>query len=633
MSAVTGFVASAALAFTPIEAIACTSIDLKTWAPWVRRRDDFLDCRFRVGVRVIPVGLLPYRQGWGSDARPSRSTLGQCANRVSLVRFASRYANEDTFLSVECACGVNELAQRAGQVRNLAPAFIARSYDDREYCGFIPRFRCHRLDPIVCLLAGEGTRQLSTRMENPSCSHGATEHDSNRDRRQNPENNDFRDDPHNPPVLLSEGIIIVINDVALIACSSQYDRARQYSARAEAPQQRSGSSDVDWASAYEFSSVDRASCSDAPQRETVCECQDGGQGYEQTCEHDEHWLHAAPVRHFYVDRVNAFRTLPSACGFDLASLKVAGNVEGIAALGGGMIQFSFQTLHGQGQLEIERVPICRKMRATMAIRADARDISDVVWTPVAQSPDVVSFQVRAATRCGEWGRLTAAFAMTVGSLQHVIPHIAAPLEDCAGGLIDLRARGRARSQCAQSQVGKRGFGFCLTGQVICFKIDFSEGSQAEDYCFPIHTLDVRLGFCFPPRTHEYTVEADSAAFPLLREDEQIFAVLRMVADSTIAGTHFHRPTLALPRVTQAAVGFVLVSISDNASAVPCEDKDAGKSGGGGDASLLLTAVARVDLSPTMVGLMDYEWPVHQRTLHFGTQMRKPGPHAGLRLAA
>ncbi len=46
MSAVTGFVASAALAFTPIEAIACTSIDLKTWAAWVRRRADLLTAVF-----------------------------------------------------------------------------------------------------------------------------------------------------------------------------------------------------------------------------------------------------------------------------------------------------------------------------------------------------------------------------------------------------------------------------------------------------------------------------------------------------------------------------------------------------------------------------------------------------------
>ncbi len=582
---------------------------------------------------MIPVGFLPYRQEWGSGARLSRSTLGQCANRVSLVRVAGRYADEDTFLSVECACGVNELAQRARQIRDLAPALIARAYDDREYCGFIPKFGCHRLDPIVCLLAGEGTRQLSTRMENPSCSHGAAEHDSKWDRRQNPENNDFRDDPHNPPVLLSDAIIIVINDFALITCIGQDDRARRYSVRFEAPQQQSGSSVDDWMSACELSSVDRAACSDAPQRETVCQCQNGGQGYEQTCEHDEHRLHAAPVRHFCVDRVNAFRALLSACGFDLASLEVAGSVERIAALGGGMIQFSFQTLHGQGQLKIERVPICREMRATMAIRADARDISDVVRTPVAQSPDVVSFQVRTSTRCGEWGRLTAAFAMTVGSLQHVISHIAASLEDCAGDLIDLRAWWRARGQCAQPQVGKRCHGFLLTGQVICFKIDLPKWCQPEDYRFSIDTLDVRLGFCFPPRTHEYTVEADSAAFPLLREDEQIFAVLRMVADSAIAGTHFHRSALALPRVTQAAVGLVLVSVSDNTSAVPCEDKDAGKGGGGGDASLLLTAVARVDLSPTVVGLMDYEWPVHRRTLHVETQTRKQEPHSVRRLAA
>lgn len=298
-----------------------------------------------------------------------------------------------------------------------------------------------------------------------------------------------------------------------------------------------------------------------------------------------------------------------------------------------MIQFSFQTLHGQDQSKIKRVPICRKMGATMAIRADARDISNVVWTPVAQSPDVVSFQVRTSTRCGEWGRLTAAFAMTVGSLQHVIPHIAAPLEDCAGGLIDLRAWGGARSQCAQPQVGKRGFGFWLTCQVICFKIHFSKRGQPEDNRFAIDALNVGLHFRFPARAHEYAIKADSAAFPLLREDEQIFAVLRMVSNCAISRPHRHRPTLALPRVTQTAVGFMLVSISDNASAVPCEDKDAGKGGGGGDASLLLTAIARVDLSPTVVGLMDYEGPVHRRTLHGETQTRKPEPYAEPRLAA
>ncbi|WP_342657102.1 hypothetical protein NPJ82_09110 [Sphingomonas sp. NY01] len=571
---------------------------------------------------MIPVGTLPYRQGRGRGVRLSRSKFGERGDRIGFVRLTRRDPDKDTFVSVERAYRINELPQRPGQVRNLAPALITRAHDDTEYRGLTPGFICHRLDPIVCLVAGEGTRPVSTRVENLPCSDGATEHDSHWDRRQNPENNDFRDDAHNPSVLLSGTIDIVINDAALNTSSDQHDRVRLSAVRTEATRQQSGSPGRDQVCGYALLSVDRAACPKIHQREAVCQCQDDRQGYEHACEHDEHRLHAAQVPELCVDRVNASRALPR-----------ARNIDRIAASTGGMIQFSFQTLHGQCQLGIERVSIRRKMRTAMAIRADACDISDVVRASVTQSPDVMSFQIGAAARCGEWGWLTAAFTGAVCSLQHVIPHITAALKDSSGGLIDLRAWGCARGQCAQPQVGKHRLWFWLTGQVICFKIRFSKRGQPEDYRFAVDTLDVGLHFRFPARAHEYAVKADSAAFPLLREDEQIFAVLRMVADSAITRTHFHRPTLALPRVTQAAVGFVLVSVSDNASAVSCEDKDAGKGGGGRDASLLLTAVARVDLLPTVVGLMDYEGPVHRRTLHREAQARKPEPYAEPRLAA
>lgn len=114
--------------------------------------------RVCLGVRVILSCLLSHRQDWGRGIRLLRSTLEQCADRISLVRFAGRDADEDTFLGVECACRVDELAQRARQIWDLASAIIAGAHDDTEDCGLAPGFRCHRLDPIVCLFSGGRTR-------------------------------------------------------------------------------------------------------------------------------------------------------------------------------------------------------------------------------------------------------------------------------------------------------------------------------------------------------------------------------------------------------------------------------------------------------------------------------------------
>jgi hypothetical protein len=100
----------------------------------------------------------------------------------------------------------------------------------------------------------------------------------------------------------------------------------------------------------------------------------------------------------------------------------------------------------------------------------------------------------------------------------------------------------------------------------------------------------------------------AAAAGLRRAKEEVFALLDMITDSTIAPLELHVANLTFAEVTKDAIFRPAVAIAVLFTRRPNKEKNYRMCGRGADAALLLTVINGVDVTPSVVVV-----PLQKRT--------------------
>lgn len=255
------------------------------------------------------------------------------------------------------------------------------------------------------------------------------------------------------------------------------------------------------------------------------------------------------------------------------------------------------------------------MCPAVAVRTDGDDEANVIRPSIAQAPNVMSFQVRATMRRYEWGRISACLAVALCSLKDIVAYVAAALVDRSNGLSRLRLGWSACGNRTPTQLLKVNAWGRGLGDIIRFQVQLSQGRELENDSLPLLIIHPILRLELPASTGEQPLKANGAAAAFLREDEQIFALLGMIANRSVAADHEHVTVLTLPGVPEGAVVLIPVLVPDQPSTMTGEDENAGSVSWSGNPALLLTAKGTVDVFATIVVLVDDEWPMHPKTMH------------------
>lgn len=255
------------------------------------------------------------------------------------------------------------------------------------------------------------------------------------------------------------------------------------------------------------------------------------------------------------------------------------------------------------------------MRPAVAVWADTDDEANVVRSSIAQAPNVVSFKVGTAMRGYERGRIFACLAIPLCALEDIVAHVAAALVDRSHRLSWLRLGWSTRSNRSPTQLLEINAWGRRLSDVIRFQVQLPQGRELENDSLPLLTIHPILRLELPAGTGEQSLKANGSAAGFLREDEQVFAILSMITNRSVAADHEHVTVLALPGVPEGAVVLVPVLVANQPGTVTRENEDAGRVCGSRYATLLLTAEAAVDVFATIVVLVNDERPMHPKMMH------------------
>lgn len=270
--------------------------------------------------------------------------------------------------------------------------------------------------------------------------------------------------------------------------------------------------------------------------------------------------------------------------------------------------------NGRRQTCVKRLAIRSKMSASVTVGAYASDVSDIVRTAVAQTPDMVSFKIRTPKFRQEWRRLIAPLANTVCPGEHIIANVSAAFVHGTRGSGRCGWREAGCGNSSGSQIDERGRWRQFGLQAGSFAIQLRLRHQVENDRWPRRTVDVRLGLDIPAGARKNAFEADPAALRLLCKDEQVFARCGVIADTAIARYHLHGALLPLACVAKAAVIVKAIAVANPMAGMTSEDENPRCAGGRRNATLLLAAERPMDVSTAVIGLVDDEGPKHRGIL-------------------
>lgn len=271
----------------------------------------------------------------------------------------------------------------------------------------------------------------------------------------------------------------------------------------------------------------------------------------------------------------------------------------------------FLRKNGRRQSCVERLAIRSKMSASVTVGADASDVSNIVRAAIAQTSDMVGFEIWAPEFRHEWRRLIAPLANTVCPGEYIIPNVSAAFVDGTRGSGRCGWREAGCGDGSGFQIGERRRWRQFGLQAGSFAIQLRLRHEMKNDRWPRRPVDVGLGLDIPAGARKKAFEADPAALRLLCKDEQVFARCGMIADSAIARDHLHGALLPLTSVAKAAVVVKSVAVSDPVATMTSEDENPRRGGGGGDATLLLSAKRIVDVPTAVIGLVNDEGPKHR----------------------
>ncbi len=274
----------------------------------------------------------------------------------------------------------------------------------------------------------------------------------------------------------------------------------------------------------------------------------------------------------------------------------------------------FQGYDGLRESVVERLSIHSMVSSAVTCRADACDVTWVVGPSVAQTADMMRFQIRASGTGDKWGGEVACFADPVRASEHVVANI--PCSLVGGSRCRQGSRGSVRSRfvSARSQVLKARHRCRVGCYLRCLPIDVEKRVEFEHYSLAWQLVAALLRFELPPGADELPFEGNRATFHVLRKDEQILPIYHMISDRPVAALHRHVARLALARVEQRSISLESVVISSDVSTDLREGEDHREPSRSAYASLLLALERPMEVKPARVRAVKNKRPMHRRTV-------------------
>lgn len=261
-------------------------------------------------------------------------------------------------------------------------------------------------------------------------------------------------------------------------------------------------------------------------------------------------------------------------------------------------------LHASQEFAVVRRAVGTRVNSAMAIRAKRDHKARVVRTAVSKTPNVVRLEIGHAIDAKEGSRLATPLAMSFGTRNNIVAHVATAFEHGCSRLRFARSGvGGGESALAQlAEVRRRWRHFVNlldhSGDAPQLEHDgVAQISKTIRRLFDVvRLIDVLV---FEPKTVR-----------VLPEEQKARTIGRVGDDGRVASLHRHGTDLALSKVFKYPVGPKAVSVSMRQAFFAGDYDNQLVLGRRNNAALLLPAEACVDIGPSVIDPAPLETPRH-----------------------
>jgi hypothetical protein len=260
--------------------------------------------------------------------------------------------------------------------------------------------------------------------------------------------------------------------------------------------------------------------------------------------------------------------------------------------------------HPERQLLVELLSVGAGMDAAVTVRAQCDHVSWIIRTTIAESADVMRFEVGHSIRPHEWSIALASFAATCTTSDNVVPDVSTALDDGRG---PARPTRRHESRRFKRQPAKLFQSHIVRDR--CLFERFLNGLkwlQLKDDRLP--HVAVAIGSLFQMMSDVDVCPFEAQTCIDLTEKQQVTTIAVMGGDGSVSALHLHITPLALAEVFERAIGQLPIGIAVNEAFFSCDQDNQREVLGCDNAALLLASETRVYIRASVVDASPLETP-------------------------